>query len=26
MLHKVIGPGGMGAITVNKELTGLVQS
>ena len=25
MVHKVIGPGGMGAITVDKELTGLVQ-
>ena len=26
MVHKVIGPGGMGAITVDKELTELVQS
>ena len=26
MVHKVIGPGGMGAITVDKELTGLFQA
>tara|TARA_B100000470_G_C19665898_1_gene335310 strand:+ start:553 stop:792 length:240 start_codon:yes stop_codon:yes gene_type:complete len=26
MVHKVIGPGGMGAITVDKELTELFQA